>query len=339
MTTNLEQEIAPRPIDVTGIGNAIVDLIAHEPDALIAELGMIKGAMNLVDAERSAMIVSRLTAPLEVAGGSVANTITGISSLGGRAHYMGKVRDDRLGHAFSRSVGEIGVGFTTPFASSGPATACCAILVTDDAQRTMNTYLGASVDFRPEDVDRKVIASSAILYLEGYLFDPPHAQEAFRVAARHARDVGTLVSITLSDSFCVDRHRDAFLELITGHVDLVFANEHEICSLFETDDVDDATTRLRELGVSGAITHGAKGSTLFRDGEFVTVEAHPVDEVVDTTGAGDLYAAGVLFGWARGYDLETCGRLGSVAAAEVLSHLGARPLVPLSELTAELIPA
>ena len=327
------------PVDVVGIGNALVDVLAFEPDSLIAELGMIKGAMNLVDGERSAMIRSRLDGPLEMAGGSAANTMVGVASLGGQAHYLGKVANDRLGGVFGESVRELGLRYTTHPATNGTATGCCAIVVTPDAQRTMNTHLGASVDFSPEDVDRDVIAAAKILYLEGYLFDPPHAQEAFRVAATYAHEAGTLVALTLSDSFCVERHRTAFQELVDGHVDLVFGNSDEIRSLYEVSDLDEAIRITRERCGAGAITRGAKGSTLFRDHEIVDVEAHEPTEMVDTTGAGDLYAAGVLFGLAKGYDLETCGYLGSAAAAEVLSHLGARPQTPLADLVRDLLRA
>jgi sugar/nucleoside kinase (ribokinase family) len=328
-----------RPIDVVGIGNALVDVLAFEPDALIAELGMIKGAMNLIDGERSAMIRSRLDRPLEMAGGSAANTMAGVASLGGDAHYLGKVADDRLGRVFADSIRELGLRYTTLPATNGTATGCCAIVVTPDAQRTMNTHLGASVDFSPADVDRDVIAAGKILYLEGYLFDPPHAQEAFRVAATYAREAGTLVALTLSDPFCVERHRAAFQDLVDGHVDLVFGNADEIRSLFEVDDLDGAITIARERCGAGAITRGANGSTLFRDHEIVDVPAHEPTEIVDTTGAGDLYAAGVLFGLARGYDLETCGHLGSAAASEVLSHLGARPQTPLADLVRDILPS
>lgn len=328
-----------RLIDVVGIGNALVDILAQESDALIERLGMIKGAMNLVDADRSAQILGSLTASVRMAGGSAANTMAGVASLGGAAHYLGKVRDDELGGVFGSSIRGLGLGYSTPPATGGPATGCCAILVTPDAQRTMNTYLGASVEFSPDDVDFAVIGASRILYLEGYLFDPPSAQDAFRAAADHAHASGTIVSATLSDPFCVERHRAAFLDLVENHVDLVFANEHEIRSLFEVDDLDRAIAMARERCDAGAITRGAAGSTLFRGDQIVEVAAHPPRALLDTTGAGDLYAAGVLFGWSRGFDLELCGSLGSAAASEVLAHLGARPLTSLADVVAELIPA
>lgn len=324
-------------IDVVGIGNALVDVLAHEDDQLVADLGMIKGAMNLVDGTRSAEILARLSAPVEMAGGSAANTMVGVASLGGRAHYLGKVADDRLGAVFAESIRGLGLGYTTPPSRGDGATGCCAILVTPDAQRTMNTHLGASVDFSPGDVDRAVVESAAILYLEGYLFDPPHAQEAFRVAAGYARAAGTLVSLTLSDPFCVDRHRAAFRDLVDGHVDLLFANEHEVMSLYEVDTLDAALTEVRQRCEAGAITQGARGSTLFRGEEIVHVVADEPRQLIDTTGAGDLYAAGVLFGWARGLDLATCGRLGSLAAAEVLAHLGGRPASRLEDVVADLV--
>lgn len=324
-------------IDVIGIGNSLVDVLVHEHDDKIAELGMIKGAMNLVDETRSAFIYDRVGPAVEISGGSVANSTVGVASFGGTAHYLGKVRDDQLGRVFGHDIRANGVGFTTPAASDGPATGCCIILVTPDAQRTMNTYLGAAVHLSPADVPAELIARGKVTLLEGYLFDPPEAQEAFRTAARFAHEAGRKVAVSLSDPFCVDRHREAFADLVQHHTDVVIANAEEICSLYRTDDLDEAVRHVRKADSLGVITRGEKGSLIVTDDDVIEVPAHPVAEVVDTTGAGDLYAAGFLFGLARNYDLADCGALGSRAASEVIGHLGARPERSLAELAADLL--
>jgi sugar/nucleoside kinase (ribokinase family) len=261
----------------------------------------------------------------------------GVASFGGRAHYVGKVRDDQLGDVFGHDLRATGVGYETPRATSGPPTGRCLILVTPDAQRTMSTFLGASVRLGPADVDRALIARGKILYLEGYLFDPPDAQEAFRAAAAIAHAAGRKVALTLSDPFCVERHRAAFLDLVQHHVDVLFANEAEICALYQVRDFDAAVSHVRGHCELAALTRSAKGSVLVQGDRLHVVQAHPVDAVVDTTGAGDLYASGVLYGLAQGLDLPTCGRLGSLAAAEVIAHVGARPMVPLTELAAAVL--
>jgi len=245
---------------------------------------------------------------------------------------VGKVRDDQLGDVFAHDLRSTGVEYDTSAATEGPPTGRCLIMVTPDAQRTMGTFLGASVSLSPDDVDAELIARGKILYLEGYLFDPPQAQEAFRVAARIAHERGSVVSLTLSDPFCVGRHRRAFLELVEGHVDVLFANEAEICSLYEVGDFDAALQRVRRHCDIAALTRSARGSVIVGRDEVHVIDAHPIDTLVDTTGAGDLYAAGFLFGLSRGLDLASCGRLGSVAAAEVISHVGARPQIPLAKL-------
>jgi sugar/nucleoside kinase (ribokinase family) len=335
----------PRPdparadLDVVGIGNALVDVLSHESDELVGRLGVAKGGMTLIDEERAAELYEVMGPGIEMSGGSAANTIVGVASLGGRARYLGKVRDDQLGRVFIHDIRATGVLHDTAPAADGPATGCCLILVTPDAQRTMNTYLGASVHFNADDVDEEVVAAGSVLYLEGYLFDPPEAQEAFRVAARYAHDAGRVVSATLSDSFCVERHRDAFLDLVEHHVDLVFANEAEILALYRTDDFDEAVAGVRRHGAIAALTRSELGSVIVTDDEVIEVPAHPVDELVDTTGAGDLYAAGFLHGFSQGLDLATCGTLGSLAAAEVISHLGARPAADLGALVAPLLAA
>ncbi len=321
-------------IDVVGIGNAIVDVVSHAEDELVEELGLAKGAMTLIDTERAELIYKRLGPGVEVSGGSCANTIAGLASLGAETAFIGRVRDDQLGEIFAHDIRSIGVTFRTPPATSGPPTARCLILVTPDAQRTMCTYLGASVDFGEGDLDGGLIAEGGVTYLEGYLWDPPSARAAFREAMGAARAAGRSVALTLSDPFVVDRHRDELrAEIESGHIDILFANEVEICSLYETDDFETAAARVAEIGILAALTRGAHGSRIVRGDESHDIPIEPVDAVIDTTGAGDLYAAGVLFGVARGLDLETCGRLGSIAAAEAISHMGPRPEVDLAELS------
>lgn len=324
-------------IDVIGIGNALVDVLSYESDALVRRHGLVKGTMHLVDEARARRLYDAMGPGIEISGGSAANTIVGVASFGGRAQYVGKVRDDQLGDVFGHDLRSTGVGYDTPPATSGPPTGRCLILITPDAQRTMNTFLGASVHLSPADIDGGLIARGKILYLEGYLFDPPGAQEAFRVAAGMAHAASRKVSLTLSDPFCVDRHRAAFLDLVEHHVDVLFANEAEIRSLYEVDDFDAALQQVRRHCEVAALTRGPRGSLVVGGDEVHVIDACPVETLVDTTGAGDLYAAGFLFGLSRGLDLATCGRLGSVAAAEVISHVGARPTVPLADLAAALL--
>lgn len=318
--------------DVCGIGNALVDVLSQESDEFVESAGVPKGSMTLIDEERATSLYAQMGAGIEISGGSAANTIVGVAALGATAQYIGKVRDDQLGAVFAHDIRATGVTYQIDSAATGPSTGCCLILITPDAQRTMNTFLGASVHLSPEDIDLVAIAASKILYLEGYLFDPPEAQEAFRAAAACAHDAGRLVAVTLSDSFCVERHREAFVDLLQNHSDLVFANEAEICSLFQTDSFDEALAQVKLLNVTAAVTRSEKGSVVVHQDHVLEVAAAPVDDLVDTTGAGDLYAAGFLYGVSQGLDLATCGALGSVAAAEVISHLGARPVANLSEL-------
>ncbi|HUP38109.1 MAG TPA: adenosine kinase [Candidatus Limnocylindria bacterium] len=324
-------------LDVVGIGNAMVDVLSHAEDGFLARQGLVKGTMHLVDEPRAREIYDAMGPGVEMSGGSAANTVVGVASFGGRAHYVGKVRDDQLGEVFGHDLRATGVGYDTPRAIEGPPTGRCLILVTPDAQRTMSTFLGASVRLGPGDIDRGLITRSKILYLEGYLFDPPEAQEAFRTAAAIAHAAGRKVSLTLSDPFCVGRHRAAFLDLVERHVDILFANEAEICALYEVSDFDTALARVRGHCQVAALTRSAKGSVIVADGRLHTVSAHLGDAVVDTTGAGDLYAAGVLYGLSQGLDLPTCGRLGSLAAAEVITHVGARPMVPLAQLAGPIL--
>ncbi|NLA36393.1 MAG: adenosine kinase [Actinobacteria bacterium] len=319
-------------LDVVGIGNALVDVISSESHEFIAAQGLVPGSMNLIDEARWAELYGAMGVGTEVSGGSGVNTTVGVASLGGKAHYLGRVKADQLGTVFAHDIRAAGVGYTTRLAEDGPSTGCCLVLVTpDDGQRTMNTYLGASSLFGVTDVDADVVRSAQNLYLEGYLFDPPAAQEAFKFAASIAHEAGRRVSLTLSDPFCVDRHREAFLGLLETHIDLVFANESELCSLYETDDFETALRSIGDQVPLAAVTRSEKGSVILAGAERVVVPAAPVD-VVDTTGAGDLYAAGFLYGLSTGRNLETCGLIASVAAAEVISHIGPRPTVPLNGL-------
>lgn len=319
--------------DVAGIGNAIVDVIAHADEAFLVAEGFTKGTMTLIDAARSATLYGRMGPAVESSGGSAGNTMAGIAALGGKGAYIGKVRDDPLGAVFRHDITAIGVAFATPPASEGPGTARCLVLVTPDGQRTMGTYLGACVDLGPEDVDPDLVAAAQITYLEGYLFDPPRAKEAFRRAVAIAHDAGRRVALSLSDPFCVERHRDEFLDLIDG-IDILFANEAEICSLYRTGDFRTAAARAADSVEIAALTRSAAGSVILAQGAAHNVAAAPVARVVDTTGAGDLYAAGVLFGLTRGLSLPICGAIGSLCAAEIISHVGARPEAALDQLVA-----
>ena len=318
-------------LDVLGIGNAIVDVIAQADDDFVQRHGMAKGTMTLIDEARAEAIYALMGSAVAASGGSAANTIAGIASLGGRTGYIGKVRDDILGTAFRHDITAVGAAFRTPAASDGPATARCLIIVTPDAQRTMNTYLGACANLGPDDIDEALVRSAHVTYLEGYLYDRPSAQEAFHKAAEVAHAAGRKVSLSLSDPFCVERHRDAFLGLIDRHVDVVFANEAEITALFQTD-LAGAVARLRKTTELAVVTRSAQGSLIVTNESTLDVAAAPVRSVIDTTGAGDLYAAGFLYGLTSGASHAECGRLGSLAAAEIISHVGARPHVPLSTL-------
>ena len=326
--------MADLAFDVAGIGNAIVDVLAHADDQQLAALGLDKGVMTLIDAARADEIYGRMAAGIECSGGSVANSIAGIAALGGKTAYIGKVKDDQLGQVFRHDLRAQGVHFDTTAAVDGTPTARCLVLVTPDAQRTMQTYLGACVELGPDDIDPAVIAAAKVTYLEGYLWDPPLAKEAFRKAAAIAHDAGRKVALSLSDPFCVGRHRDEFQQLLADHVDILFANEAEITSLYQSD----FATALRQVAEHcdvAALTRSEKGSVVVSGDTIVSVSAFPVSSVVDTTGAGDLYAAGFLYGLTQGRDLGDCARLGGVCAAEIISHVGARPEANLAELVAK----
>ncbi|HEY8573567.1 adenosine kinase [Phenylobacterium sp.] len=322
----------PDLYDVAAIGNAIVDVIAPATEEFLAFNHLTKGAMMLVDEDQSARIYARMQAGVEASGGSAANTIAGLASFGGKGAFLGKVADDQLGAVFTHDMKAIGAHFANAPLVGGKATAVSMINVTPDGQRTMCTFLGASTAFADEDVDKDVIESAKIVYLEGYLFDAPLARRAFAKAAALAHGSGRKIALTLSDSFVVERHREALLGFIEGQVDLLFANESEVCALFRTTDFDEAVSALRERVELAAVTRAAQGSVILSKGERLTVAAEPVEKVVDTTGAGDQYAAGFMFGLSRGRPLQQCGKLASLAAAEVISHYGPRPQVSLKEL-------
>ena len=322
--------------DVLGIGNAIVDVIARAEDDFLVAQGMHKGAMALIDEARAKAIYDAMGPATESSGGSAANTIAGVASFGARAAFVGKVKDDELGKAFAHDIRSIKVAFDTKPATDGPSTARCYIMVTPDGERTMNTYLGAAQDLRPSDIDEAQIAAAEVVYLEGYLWDPPQAKEAFVKAAGIAHKNGRRVALTLSDAFCVGRYRGEFLDLIrNGTVDIVFANEHELRSLYETGDFDTGAKALQQDARLAVVTRSEKGCVVIAKDGMTAVPAAPIEQVADVTGAGDLFAAGFLVGLARGKDHKTAARLGGLAAAEVIQHIGARPAVSLKALAAE----
>lgn len=322
--------------DVVGLGNAIVDVIARADDDLLAREKLNKGAMTLVDEGRADHLYAAMGPATIISGGSAANTIVGLTSFGARTAFIGKVRNDEAGRAFTHDIRSIGVHFNTTPANEGPATARCLVLVTPDGERTMNTYLGACQNLTPEDVDADVIRASGITYLEGYLWDPPAAKEAFVKATDIAHEASRNVALTLSDSFCVDRYRDEFLGLMRdGKVDVVFANQHELKSLYQTADLQTAINAFRSQDILGIVTCSEAGSIVVTREETHAVPAFPIEKLVDTTGAGDLFAAGFLTGLARGSDYVTCARLGALAAAEVIQHVGARPQARLSDLAVD----
>jgi sugar/nucleoside kinase (ribokinase family) len=319
--------------DVLGIGNAIFDVLVQTDEGFLASHGMTKGGMALIDEPRASAIYRDMGPATKMSGGSAANTIVGVASLGARAAYVGKVRDDEVGRLYTHDIRAAQVTFDTRAAVGGPATGCSYILVTPDGERTMNTFLGAAQELMPDDIDPGQIAAAAIVYLEGYLWDPKSAKEAFVKAATIAHEAGRRVALTLSDSFCVDRYRDEFLDLMRkGTVDLIFANESELHSLYQTSDFDTALKQLQKDVKLGVVTRSEKGCMVASTDGVIAVPAFPIAKLVDTTGAGDLFAAGFLFGMVRNAGFENAGRLGALAAAEVIQHIGARPQVSLKEL-------
>ena len=324
-----------------GIGNALVDVLSHESDDFVEEHGLARGAMMLIDAERAEKLYAAMGPGTEISGGSAANSMVGIASFGGTAGFIGRVSDDQLGGVFGHDIRAAGVEFTSTAAATvaegGAPTGRCLIIVTPDAQRTLNTFLGASAQLGPDDLDYDLVARAQVLFLEGYLWDEADAKEAFRRAARSAHDAGNRVAFTLSDGFCVERHRDEFLDLIEHDVDILFANEVEITSLYQVDDFEAALQNVQHHCEIAALTRSEKGAVILGRDEVHVIDAHPVARIVDTTGAGDLFAAGFLYGFTHGYDLGIAGRLGTMAAAEVISHLGARPETSLRELARPLL--
>jgi sugar/nucleoside kinase (ribokinase family) len=320
-------------IDVLTLGNAIVDVLAHTDEAFLLQKKVHKGAMQLIDEARAEELYGDMGPAIIVSGGSGANTAAGVASFGVKAGFIGKVKNDETGKLFAHDLKAIDVHYDVALAEDGPATARSFILVTPDGERTMNTYLGACQNLTPDDVNPDMVRASSIVYLEGYLWDPPAAKEAFRKAVKIAHEAGNKVALTLSDAFCVDRYRDEFLGLMRdGSLDILFANIHELQSLYGTSDADTALAALREENVLGAITRSADGALIVSRGETKAVPAFPVERVVDTTGAGDLFASGFLAGLVKNLDLTDCARLGGLAAAEIISHLGARPQTSLKEL-------
>ncbi|KRA62239.1 carbohydrate kinase [Caulobacter sp. Root655] len=321
--------------DVAAIGNAIVDVIAQCDDAFLEREGLVKGSMALIDVDRASSLYDVMASGIEASGGSAGNTVAGVASFGGKAAFIGKVADDQLGRVFTHDMRAIGATFDTSPLTEGPATAQSLINVTADAQRTMSTYLGACVELTAADVDPAVIEAARYAYLEGYLFDPLEARRAFAKAAALSHGAGRKIAITLSDSFVVERHRDALLGFIETQCDIVFANASEICALFQTTDFDAAVRALAGKVEIAAVTRSEHGSIVASNGALHEISAYPVEKVMDTTGAGDQYAAGFLYGLSQGRPLPVCGQLGSLAAAEVIAHYGPRPQVSLRDLAAQ----
>ena len=327
----------PEELEVVGVGNALVDVLSHEDDALVTKLGLERGAMTMVDHEAVERVYAAQGPTVEVSGGSAANTIAGLASFGAAAGFIGKVGPDEFGRVFAHDLEALGVRFGATSSNGSGPTGRCHIIVTPDAERTMCTFLGVASDLQPDDVDEALVARAQVTYLEGYLFDQPAAKRAFRQAAAVAHRSGRRVALTLSDPFCVRRHRDEFLDLVEHAVEVLFANEEEICALYDFDDFDDALQHVRRHTDVAALTRGKRGSVIVAGDEVHVIDAVPVERLVDTTGAGDQYAAGFLYGLTHGRDLATCGRLGSLAAAEVVGHLGPRPETSLRALAAPLL--
>lgn len=331
--------LPPHPVpaiyDVCAVGNAIVDVITDCDEAFLESYGITKGAMTLIDETRADFLYKNIGPGIEMSGGSAANTVAGIAALGGRPTYIGKVKDDQLGSIFRHDMRASGVHYPTNPSTTGPSTARCLILVTPDAQRSMNTYLGACVELSSDDIDAQLVANAEITFLEGYLFDKPKAQEAFHVAARIAHEAGRRLSLTLSDTFCVDRHRTGFLELVRDDVDVLIANEFELMALYELPTFEEAMAVARTQCSIVVGTRSEKGAVIMSGDQTHMIEAEYVPNVVDSTGAGDLFAAGLLYGLTHGQDLPTAGRIGAIAAAEVISHYGPRPQRDLKDLVRE----
>lgn len=320
--------------DVLGIGNAIVDILVNVEDDFLDAHGIPRGSMQLVNEETSDRLYNKLGAAIECSGGSAANTIAGLASLGSQTAYIGKIKDDQLGRVFEHDIKSLDVTFTTKKDVNGVSTARCLVMVSPDAERTMCTYLGACVNLMEKDIDPDTVASAAVTYMEGYLWDPEHAKAAFRKAMTLAHNAGRKTSLSLSDSFCVDRHRSEFLHLAEHEIDILFANEEELLMLYDTRDITEAVKAVQQHCEIAAITRGARGCTIVSADEIIDINGYQVSDLVDTTGAGDLFAAGFLHGYSQSLDLGTCGRIGNLAASEVITHMGARPGVNLQQYLA-----
>tara|TARA_B100001057_G_scaffold493654_1_gene588574 strand:- start:1560 stop:2546 length:987 start_codon:yes stop_codon:yes gene_type:complete len=322
--------------DVTAIGNAIVDVVTTADEDFLIDHGVDKGAMTLINAEQLQSLLPKTRGAKIISGGSAANTIVGFSMLGGSGAYIGKVKNDAAGNAFKKDLKDLGVSYTTTSNSSGPATAQCLVFVTEDAQRSMATYLGACVSLEPSDIDFKTIEASKVIYLEGYLWDPPNAKEAIKKAIELAHSTNCKVALSLSDAFCVNRYRTEFLDLVSNQVDILFANESEIISLYQTDNIKKALDALPDNGSIAAITLGEKGSIIKRAEDRWVIPAQKTPNIVDTTGAGDLYAAGFLYAFINNYTLDNCGKLGGLAASKIIQQYGARTKTDFKSLLASI---
>ncbi|MFZ9637264.1 MAG: adenosine kinase [Ilumatobacteraceae bacterium] len=317
-------------LDALTIGNALVDVLATVDEGFLVRENIVKGSMNLVDIKRSKHLHSLVNSRTEMSGGSAANTAYGLASLGGKAGFIGKISADRLGDSFSRDLDTVGVKFFPGVTCETEDTGRCLIVVTPDGNRTMNTFLGAASLLDAADISKTAVQSAAVVFLEGYLFDKDAAKEAFRTAAEYAHAAGRKVALTLSDSFCVDRHRADFLALVKNDIDILFSNEDELKALYQVDSINDGLHQLRDNCEFAAVTRNEHGSVVIDGDEVVIIDAEPVESVVDATGAGDMYAAGFIYGFVRGKPIEQCGKIGSIVASEVITHMGPRPLVPLT---------
>ncbi len=335
MSNNLN--ISTKPIDVVGIGNAIVDILLQVDDSFLEENSLSKGNMTLINEKQAEELYSSLGPGIESSGGSAANTIAGIAMLGSRTSFIGRVRNDQLGEIFTHDISSTGALFNTPVAKDGPSTARCLIFVTPDAQRTMCTYLGASVNLAPKDLDLSIIKKAKVVYLEGYLWDNSEAKKAFISAAKISKENGSKIALSLSDSFCVDRHRKSFLELISNYVDILFANKSEIISLYQNQNLEDILKNLTSICDIAAITYGEEGSEIIHGSKRIKIKPYKLNKLVDTTGAGDLYAGGFLHGYTKGEDLVTCGKIGSICAGQVVTQFGSRIQTSLKEVIKELL--
>ncbi len=328
----MNNRFSERTFDVIGIGNAIVDVLVQTEDAFLINQNLNKGAMALINQIEAERLYKAIEPLKETSGGSAANTLAGLAMLGGRAGFIGRVKNDRLGEIFTSDIRSVGASFQTPMATNGPSTARCIILVTPDAQRTMCTYLGASVQLEPEDLDLSIIQKAKVLYLEGYLWDNDAAKRAFIAAAKKCKESGGEVALSLSDPFCVDRHRESFLELVNGYIDILFANESEITSLYQTSNMNKAIEKIKTNCKITAITLGEKGSIIIEDQNVHKIPAYNLGKVIDTTGAGDLYAGGFLYAYTKELSIINCGNIGSICAGQVVTELGPRSEISLKEL-------